>query len=90
MDLTEMRTIITKIDQEIIHLISERISLVPNLVDYKNEFKISIFQPEHEKQLYSKYWQIAVERKVNPELVRQIFELLIEETRNLQYEMTNH
>lgn len=85
MELDEIRSHLLEIDQQIIELLSQRISLVPNLVRYKREHNISIFQPEREKQMHSKYWKLAVEKRINPEIVRQIFEIIIEETRKLQF-----
>ncbi len=87
MELKEIREQITEFDNQIILLLSQRLSLVPSLISYKKKFNLSIFQPEREKQLHSRYWKKAIENHINPELVRQIFELIIEETRKLQLEM---
>ncbi|MHA1975870.1 MAG: chorismate mutase [Candidatus Hodarchaeales archaeon] len=85
MELDELRSHLSDIDQQIIELISQRISLVPDITRYKKEHNISIFQPEREKQMHSKYWKLAVEKRINPEIIRQVFEIIIEETRNLQF-----
>ncbi|MFX0090956.1 MAG: chorismate mutase [Candidatus Hodarchaeota archaeon] len=87
MDLKDIRCKITEIDLQIIDLLSKRMSLAPTLVMCKKKHNIAIFQPEREKQIHSRYWKSAVGKKINPELVRKIFELIITEMRNLQYEV---
>ena len=90
MDLDEIRNKLTEIDLQIIENLSQRISLVPSLVEYKKDHKISIFQPEREKQMHNKYWRLAAEKRINPELVRKIFELIIAEMTKLQNGLINN
>lgn len=86
----EIRQQITEIDLKIIDLLSERMSLVPNLVKYKKENDQSIFQPERETQMHNRYWKTAVEKQINPEFVRRIFGIIIDEMRRLQYEVRDN
>ena len=86
MDLQEIRQKISVIDQQIIDLISERIALVPNIVQCKKEHQLTVFHPEREKQLCSSYWRLAVEKRINPELIQEIFFLIFSEMRKLQEE----
>lgn len=86
MKLQEIREKIQAIDKEIIELIAERISYIPTIVNCKKEQNLPVFQPEREKQLYEQYWQIAVEKKINPELIREVFDRIIFESTRLQEE----
>ena len=90
MNLREIRDRINSIDYQIIDLVSKRISLVPDLTCYKQENNLTPFQAEREKQMHRRYWQIAIEKKINPELVRKIFDLIISESTKLQEEMMQH
>jgi chorismate mutase len=87
MTIKQIRSEIEEIDQQIIMLIAKRISLLPKIIDYKKQQHLNIFQPEREKQLFQKYWCLARERHLNPEFVRKLFELIIEESRNQQEDL---
>ncbi len=84
MELDEIRNEISGIDHQIIEFLSQRFSLVPHINKYKKENNISIFQPEREKQMYKKYWKLAIERNINPDIIQQLFEIIIGESRRLQ------
>ncbi len=84
MDLDEIRNEISEIDHQIIEFLSQRFSLVPYINEYKKENNISIFQPEREKQMYKKYWKLAIEKNINPDIIQQLYEIIIGESRRLQ------
>ena len=90
MNLEEIREEITDIDLSIIELIAKRLSLIDSIVEIKRANNLSAFQPEREKELQRKYWNVAVEKRINPELIRKIFELLIEEMRFIQERMMHN
>lgn len=87
MDLDSIRKDIKEIDIEIIELISKRLALISIISQTKRDKNISTFQAEREKQMYRQYWNLAVEHKINPELVRQVFDLIMSESRKIQQEL---
>jgi chorismate mutase len=89
MSLDAIRNEISKIDSEIIALLGRRFQLIPKIVELKKQQKLAIFQPEREKQMQKKYWGLALENHLNPEMIRQVFELIVREMKNKQEELSN-
>lgn len=86
MNLKEIRAEISQIDEEILNLLGRRFKLIPNIIEEKKKFGLAVFQPEREKQMHQKYWKMALNENINPELVRKIFDLIITEMREIQEE----
>ncbi len=84
MNLAEVRRRINYVDEDIIDLISNRLNLVPSILQFKKENSLPVYQPDREKQLTAKYLRLANENDVNPELIQKIFNLIISEMRLLQ------
>ena len=89
MNLQEIRTRISQIDEEIIILLGKRFQLIPHIMSEKKKQSLAVFQPEREKQMHQKYWNLALKEHLNPEMVRQIFDLIIREMRTIQEEHLN-
>ena len=89
-DIQAIRKQITEIDQEIIALISKRLSLATSLAKLKQQLNIPIYQPERENQLQKQYWRIALTHKINPKLIQDLFQLIIQEMTKLQREVLEH
>ena len=84
MNLEEIRANITSIDEKIIDLIQQRFAMISDIIEEKQKTNIPTFQPARENQMHREYWSMAINRKLNPELIRQIFELIISEMRTTQ------
>ena len=84
LNLNDVRRRIDYLDNDIINLISSRINLVPSIIDYKKKHSLPIHQPGREQELYEKYAMLANRHDINPELVQEIFKLIITEMRQLQ------
>jgi chorismate mutase len=84
LNLNDVRRRIDYLDNDIIDLISSRINLVPSIIEYKKKHSLPIYQPGREQELYEKYARLANRHDINPELVQDIFKLIITEMRQLQ------
>lgn len=84
MDLEHIRNEINRIDTEIIRLLGERFKFIPEIAAFKLEHNLPVFQPEREKQQHTKYWNLAREHDLDPELVRRVFDIIIGEMRSIQ------
>lgn len=84
LNLSEIRHQISCVDEDIIDLLATRMSLVPSLIEFKRENQIPIYQPEREKEILTKYANLAQKYTLNPALVQKIFDLIITEMRELQ------
>lgn len=88
--LMNIREEISELDSYIIDILGERFKLIPELIAYKQQNNIPVFQPEREKQMHKKYWNLALKNKVNPELIQSIYENIIHESRELQTQGIDH
>lgn len=84
MKLKDIREEISSIDMQILDLIEKRFEFIPKLVEEKKREKIPAFQPARENQMHGLYWSSAIKKRINPELIRKIFDLIITEMRELQ------
>ena len=71
-------------------MLAKRLSIAQTISDYKKKNNLSVFQPEREKQMFKNYWNKAVEKKINPQLILQVFELVIDEMKEIQREMISN
>ncbi|NTW30257.1 MAG: chorismate mutase, partial [Candidatus Moranbacteria bacterium] len=71
-------------DRELARILAERSQLIPKVVKAKLEQHLPIFQPEREAQQYEKFAAIDAEFGIDPLLVQKIFELVIEQSKDVQ------
>ncbi len=84
MEIEDLRKGIDKIDNKIIELIKERLSLVSEVADYKKKNNIPVEDSEREKQIIKSKKKLAEEFNINVELIEKIIHELLEESRNIQ------
>lgn len=82
--LDNLRERIDALDRELARILAERSRLIPKVVEAKLEQNLPIFQPEREARQYEKFATIAAEFGIDPDLVRKIFELIIEQSKDVQ------
>jgi len=84
MDLEKIRKQIDKIDDNILSLLAERASLMPDVAQYKLENNIARNQPEREKELISKIIKQSEKYNLNSKYVQNIFKRIIRESHTIQ------
>jgi chorismate mutase len=82
--LDSLRVQIDALDRELARILAERSQLIPKVVEAKLEQDLPIFQPEREALQYEKFATMAAEYGIDPDLVRKIFELIIEQSKDVQ------
>ncbi len=78
--LDNLRAEISKIDQEILSLLSERMNLSKKVAEYKKEKNLPIFDPKRENELLTRY-QASVDFDVS-----SIYRAIMEESKRIQME----
>lgn len=76
-EIEEFRRKIDQIDQDILELLSKRLSLVKEIGDIKHREGVSIYQPERIKKVISSRCQWGKAKAIRTDLVRELFECLI-------------
>lgn len=88
-ELSNFRERIDAIDEKIVRLISERLGICKAVAVYKSEKDIPMMQPGRVKQVLERRKALANELSINPDLIENIYKLIVEEACNLEDEIIN-
>jgi chorismate mutase-like protein len=88
-ELSNFRDRIDEIDEKIVRLISERLKICKTVAKYKSEKDIPMMQPGRVKEVLAKRRKLADELAINPDLVENIYKLIVEEACLLEDEIIN-
>ena len=83
--LLEMRKELDKIDEEIIRLYKERMKVCEQIGDYKGKVGKRVLDPERENEKL-RYVSNQVEGEFNKKGIRELFNLLMSLSREIQYQ----
>ncbi len=75
-ELTEYRRQIDSIDDNILHLLAERIAVVKKVGEYKRKHNIPFLVPERKRQIIETKSEQAKKLGLYPEFVGKIYELI--------------
>ena len=84
MDLKELREHLDRLDNALVMILAERMSLIPKVAEYKKANHIEQFQPEREKQLLEAKRKLAEQNSLNPELVEALFKEIIKDAHRIE------
>lgn len=79
MDLNNYRKQIDEIDDQLVKLLSERFRVTRKVGEYKKLNKLEAIDPDREKKQFDRLKILAKSYGVKPELVSDIFRLVINE-----------
>lgn len=87
MDLKECRNKIDIIDKELFELLSQRFEIVKDVVEYKLENNLEIYQKNREEEVISKAENLCKNNNLNIEFGVELITLIMDESKRLQKEM---
>jgi len=87
MELEEIRKKIDDIDNQIISLLARRISFAKDIVEYKQKHNKDIFDSGRIDEILKERQQAAKELGLEPELIKSLFERIIDDSMKLQKKM---
>ena len=82
--LDEFRAQLNTIDENLITILSERYEICRAVADFKKEHDIPMMQPARVEEVKKRCAAIAESKNVNPEFVRNLYVLIIEEACRLE------
>jgi chorismate mutase len=88
--MLKIRKQIDRIDMVLITELAERMSLMPEIADYKKANNIPVFQEKREQEIMKKLKQIAKDYSLNEEFVEEIFLSIFNEAKRIQHEAMNN
>lgn len=86
-DIILLREKIDEIDNSLLHLLSNRMSISREIGQYKKEHKISILQSNRYNELIKQRSEIGSEMKLDPQFVTEIMKAIHEESIKIQMEV---
>jgi chorismate mutase len=84
--IEQLRKNISAVDAEIISLIAKRQSLVKQIGEHKKLLNLPVLDADREALLREFHDTVCAEYDISATMVATIFEILIEESRKVQYE----
>ena len=84
LNLEEIREQIDKCDNDLVNIISKRYDLVSQVIQYKIDKSMEIYQPQREVEVIQKLRNLANQKNINPDLIENIIKLIIEESKRVQ------
>lgn len=87
--IKQLRRHIDRIDTVIITALAERMSLMPDVADYKKKNDLSVFDEEREVEIMKKLKKIAKEQGLEESFVEEIFLSCFNEAKRIQNDVIN-
>ncbi len=81
MKLNKYRDEIDQLDQEIIHLIDQRLEIVKQVGEYKRENQLAVLDQGRETKIYTK---IDQQNLKNPDEIKAIYQEMLKITKGMQ------
>jgi chorismate mutase len=82
MSLESRRKKIDEIDAEIVEILARRMKVVDELIDYKKNKNMDIFDQERELQIISNVRKIAERENLDPDFIEEIFSKILEKSKH--------
>tara|TARA_Y100000310_G_C20651170_1_gene799532 strand:- start:89 stop:361 length:273 start_codon:yes stop_codon:yes gene_type:complete len=82
--MDKIRHKLNKIDRKIVKLVAKRVALIPAIAEYKKKNNLPVHDSKREKEIFEEKRKLASDLNVNPDLVKDIFKRLIEESYNIE------
>lgn len=84
MELKEIREHLDRLDNAIVLLLAERLSLIPHVARYKIKHNIQRYQAEREKEILIKKAELGEKYNLRKEYIEDMFKRIIEESHHIE------
>lgn len=84
MDLKCLRKKIDELDDELVDVISRRLSIMPEIAEVKRRENVGIDQQEREREVIENIRKKAGESGLDPDFMERIMSLIITESKKVQ------
>jgi len=87
--IKQLRRHIDRIDTVIITALAERMSLMPEIAEYKKKNNVPIFDEKREVEIMKKLKKVAKEQGLDESFVEEVFLSIFNEAKSIQNEIIN-
>jgi chorismate mutase len=88
--IEKIRKQIDRIDLVLITALAERMSVMPDIAEYKKARNIPIYQEKREQEIMRRLQKIAKDYDLNEDFVEEIFLSIFNEAKRIQQEYMNN
>ena len=88
--LAKYRLALNAIDEQIIALLGQRYAIIRNVARHKKEQGIAIMQRNRVNEIKDRCADMAARQQVNPDFVRKLYALIIDEACRIEDEIINN
>ena len=85
--LKPLRDQIDALDEEIVRLLGQRVQVVRKVADAKHVNSLSVVRPKRMEVVLKKSEELAKNNNIKPEVIRHIYETLIDYAHELEQEI---
>ena len=89
-ELAKYRAALNTIDEQIITLLGQRYTICRNVAEYKKEQQIPVMQHDRVKEVKERSANLAVQQQINPDFVRELYDLIIDEACRIEESIINN
>ncbi|MBR9699844.1 chorismate mutase [Candidatus Woesearchaeota archaeon] len=87
--IQKIRKQIDRVDKVLITALGERMSLMPEIGEYKKKNNVPIFQEKREQQIMKRLKKLAKDYQISEDFVEEIFLSIFNEAKRIQHEIMN-
>ncbi|MFH1682546.1 MAG: chorismate mutase [Candidatus Woesearchaeota archaeon] len=87
--IANIRKQIDRTDMVLITALAERMSLMPDIAEYKKENNIPVFQEKREQDIMKKLKKVSKDYNLNESFVEEIFLSIFNEAKRIQHGIIN-
>jgi chorismate mutase len=87
--LDELRERIDFLDKALLHIIIQRLALMPLVTQIKKVKNMPIHQEDREKRIYESLENFAKEHGLNDEFLKELYRIIIAESKKLENHLLN-
>jgi chorismate mutase-like protein len=88
--LSKYRTELNAIDEEIVALLGQRFAICRNVAKHKKEQHIPVMQHGRVNEVKDRCANLAVNQNINPDFVRELYRLIIDEACRIEGDIINN
>lgn len=87
--IEKIRKQIDRVDRVLITALGERMSVMPDIAEYKKEHNVPVFQEKREQEIMKRLKKMAGDYNLNGSFVEEIFLSIFNEAKRIQQEVIN-
>ncbi|NQU79485.1 chorismate mutase [Candidatus Woesearchaeota archaeon] len=82
----KLREEIDKVDEEIVNFLCKRDRIIRSVAEEKKSKGLPVYDETREAEIFERLSGLAIEKGLDPEFVRQLYKIVLQESKKVQNE----